>query len=260
VSEQTEPLVSIVTVVYNAADTLSETLDSVVQQTYQNIDLVIIDGGSTDRTLEIVEQYRAHVNHVSSGKDSGIYDAMNKGVRAARGEWIIFLNAGDTFASPNVLAAAFAKTRGIESADVIYGRTKLKRSPTFLDPPQILDKRYFYFETLCHQSVLAKRGLFHSVGPFSLRYRIMADREWLLRATLQSARFVRTDEVIAVWDPVGYSSANAALSARENLDLQTRYFTWLERAILPWRMRITNSGRKLKNAFAMTKAFAVDDR
>ena len=91
------PLISVITVVYNGASTLKKTIDSVAKQNYLNIEYIIIDGGSTDNTVQIIEEYSHRINFWISEKDNGIYDAMNKGIRLAKGDWIYFLNADDKF-------------------------------------------------------------------------------------------------------------------------------------------------------------------
>ena len=117
---ENKPLITIITVVYNGEDTIENTIKSVVNQTYSNIEYIIVDGGSTDRTLDIIHQYSAHIKHVISEPDHGIYDAMNKGITIATGEWINFLNSGDSFSSPEILDKIFSN-KSYNGTDIIYG-------------------------------------------------------------------------------------------------------------------------------------------
>ena len=112
---------SIITVVYNNVLTLERNIQSVLNQTYGNVEHIIIDGGSTDGTLDILRRYDDTVDYWVSEPDKGIFGAMNKGVRAATGEWVNFLNSDDFYASPYVLASTFDSSRPLESLDLIHG-------------------------------------------------------------------------------------------------------------------------------------------
>ena len=114
------PKVTVVTVTYNAADCVEMTLKSVIAQTYSNLEYIVIDGKSTDSTMDIVERYRAHISTIVSEPDKGIYDAMNKATRLASGEWIIFMNAGDVFDNPGVLRNVFTGEIK-ENSSLIFG-------------------------------------------------------------------------------------------------------------------------------------------
>src|SRR5688572_17840000 len=113
------PLVSVITVSFNAASTIQRTIDSVLALTYPNIEYIIIDGGSTDDTLNLIKQYESQIDYWLSESDNGIYDGMNKGIGAATGEWINFMNCGDRFASAHSLNF-FENIRA--DADIIYGK------------------------------------------------------------------------------------------------------------------------------------------
>ena len=113
------PKVSIITVVYNGIEFLEETIKSVIAQTYPNIEYIIVDGGSTDGTLDIIKKYEAHITKWISEPDKGIYDAMNKGIDLATGDWQNFLNAGDSFVDNNVLEKIF--TTNLENITLVYG-------------------------------------------------------------------------------------------------------------------------------------------
>ena len=113
--------ISVVTVVYNAVDKIEPTLLSVLSQDYDGIEYIVIDGGSTDGTLEVINRYRDRLSVVVSEPDNGIYDALNKGVMLASGEWIGIMNAGDAFVSADTVSCVFKSVHGIDDCDVIYG-------------------------------------------------------------------------------------------------------------------------------------------
>lgn len=120
------PKFSIITVTYNAAAVIEDTLQSVITQTYKNIEYIIIDGASTDRTMEIIGRYRKHIHTVVSEPDRGLYDAMNKGIRLATGDYVCFLNAGDELHEDDTLQLIVHSLTGLAGLpDVIYGRTAI---------------------------------------------------------------------------------------------------------------------------------------
>lgn len=238
-----QPLISIITVVCNANETINDTIQSVVNQSYKNIEYIVVDGGSKDGTIDIIQRYENKLSNWVSEKDSGIYDAMNKGIALAHGNWVIFLNSGDSFANDDVLERVVSENRD-HSVQIIYGNTRVKDTNNSLRPPKSIHKRFFFYETLCHQSVFFKREVFEKYGYFDLKYKIIADREWLLRATMQNIRYSYVDLDICIWDAAGYSSDNISLYVKENIDLRMSYFSLVERLILPWVMRYNKLRRK----------------
>lgn len=115
------PLISIITVVYNGKNDIEKTIQSVINQTYNNIEYIVIDGGSTDGTLDIIKNYEDKIDYWQSEPDAGIYDAMNKGIKLATGVWINFMNAGDIFYHSNVISNFIANSTDIKNVDVFYG-------------------------------------------------------------------------------------------------------------------------------------------
>lgn len=165
-----KPKVTIVTIVYNGVESLEETILSVINQSYTDFEYLIIDGGSTDGTLDIIKKYEKHITSWISEPDKGIFDAMNKGLQRASGEWLNFMNSGDMFYSLSVLNDIFVKDLGVY--DLIYGDVCLFDEN---------DKYFFKCKTnsykinlnaICHQSVFIKREI-HPL--FSLDYKLSAD-------------------------------------------------------------------------------------
>ena len=178
-----EPLVSVVTVCLNAAPTIAATMESIRCQAYQDLEWVVIDGGSTDGTREFLERHRAMISHLASERDGGIFDAMNKGVRAARGQWLLFLNADDELADPAVLQDMSRHLRGAsEAVAVVYGDVR------YTDGTRTWSRRFDWitrnnllFGDLCHQAVFARRSAFQALGEFDASLQLNGDYEWLLR-------------------------------------------------------------------------------
>lgn len=168
------PLVSVVTVCYNCKDEIEKTLNSVFKQTYGNIEYIIIDGGSTDGTVDIIKKHSRIISKFISEPDKGVYDAMNKGIDMASGEWINFMNAGDYFTDDKVIEEFFRKSQNMEHSDILYGDT-IVRYP-FGEYYLKAEGGHWF-----HQSIFAKASLLKSLK-FNLHYKICADHDFLMRA------------------------------------------------------------------------------
>lgn len=178
---------SIITVCYNSAQTIEDTLRSVAAQTWPEIEHILVDGGSRDGTLAIIERYRQSLSKVISEPDHGIYDAMNKGMHAATGDVIGFLNADDVYARANVLGDV-AKLMGQEHLDALFGDVEFFRP----QKPTLAVRRYssahFRPERIAwgwmpaHPALFLRREVFQKVGLFRTDYRIAGDFEFIARA------------------------------------------------------------------------------
>lgn len=173
------PKITIVTVTYNCKDELEKTILSVINQNYQNIEYIIIDGASTDGTLDLIQKYKNNITKVVSEPDKGIYDAMNKAISLATGQWINFLNAGDIYANNNVISNLFYLTDIPSKIKILYGQTKLiyQNSKCKFHNTAKLDeikKVISKYQPYTHQAV------FYEISNkadclFNLKYRICAD-------------------------------------------------------------------------------------
>ena len=198
--------ISIITVCLNCAAQLEQTINSVLNQNYNNIEYIIVDGVSTDGTLEIAKKYESkHKNiKVYSSKDKGIYDAMNKGISYASGDYVFFLNAGDTFYSKTVIKDIVKNTSPDD--EVIYGNVnygdKITEYPTRLNLFYLV-----YLERMvCHQGLFVKRNILKD-NLFDLDYRICADRDLLIRLKKSHKKFKFIPNVIiSNYDTNGVSS------------------------------------------------------
>ncbi len=181
---ETQPLVSVITVCRNAAATLEACLASVAAQTWPRTEHIVIDGASTDGTAAIIERHRTRLAVVVSEPDRGLYDAMNKGVARAGGEFVIFLNADDVFAGPDALRDAMRDIARQPDGDVYYGAIEVvmgaaRHCHTPPPPDQALEE--MVLGCLPHQATLARRAVFERTGLFDLRWRRHADYDWWLK-------------------------------------------------------------------------------
>ncbi|MBB5688885.1 glycosyltransferase [Roseomonas alkaliterrae] len=205
-----KPLVSVVTVCRNAAATLQACLESVAAQTWPAVEHIVIDGVSTDGTLAMLEAWRPRLAVLVSEPDSGLYDAMNKGVARARGEFVLFLNADDLFAGPDALRDAMAAIAADPGGDVYYGSLEVRiggERHVYAPPPPEKAAEEMVLGCLPHQATLARRAVFERTGPFDLRWRRHADYAWWLAVIGDpEIRLRRIPTVIASFAMGGASS------------------------------------------------------
>ena len=215
-----DPLFSIITVTWNAAAVIEPTLTSVQRQTSSDYEMLIIDGASTDDTLDIVRRASIASLRVFSEPDEGLYDAMNKGIARARGRYLIFLNAGDSFASDTVLARL--AQLAADSPGVIYGQTQLvderrnvigKRHLTA--PKHLTANSFLNGMVVCHQAFVARRDL---VPPYDLQYHLSADYDWCIKVLNRSAA-----NAYAGKDPIISYLADGMTTRHHRASLLERY-------------------------------------
>ncbi len=214
--------ISIVTICKNAKLIIEKTLKSVVSQSFDNYEYIIQDGLSNDNTLEIVKKYQRNNMYIYSEKDEGIYDAMNKAVTHCKGEWIIFMNAGDIFYNENVLSDIFSRKIDGE-AKIIYGHTmycfESKFSIISNHNIQFLNREVCY----CHQSILAKRELLMK-NAFNTKYSILADYEWLIRMWISGIQFKQVNCIISKYMRNGLSAKAMLKTSQEETEIHNLYF------------------------------------
>lgn len=231
------PKFSIITVTYNAAAVIEDTLQSVITQTYKNIEYIIVDGASTDRTMEIIGRYRKHIHTVVSEPDRGLYDAMNKGIRLATGDYVCFLNAGDELHEDDTLQLIVHSLTGLTGLpDVIYGRTAIVDEEGHflrmrrLEPPENLTWHSFRQGMLvCHQAFFARRD--HAV-PYDLRYRFSADFDWCIRVMKQSQTLHNTRLTLIDYLNEGMTTRNHRASLAERFRIMCRHYGYVQTALL----------------------------
>lgn len=211
------PKLSIIIATFNAAKTLSVAMDSVMNQTFQDWECIIVDGASKDNTIEIVKSYvnRDFRFRYISEPDKGIYDAFNKGWKMAKGEWIYYLGADDELL-PKSLELLFLSDIGI--AEVVYGNVVYKTKKGLLHKKSETKYDLIRKHMLCsHQAMLMKRELISEMEGFNLKYKISADFDLVLRSYLHSKVFKYIDLNIAVFDCMGVSGGIGAAKDAYNL-------------------------------------------
>ncbi len=219
------PKVSIITVVFNARATLERTIQSIQRLDYPLVEYIVVDGGSTDGTLQLIHQYEEQIDQWISEPDKGLYDAMNKGLRMATGDYVWFINAGDEVAAPEVLTRLFERACG---ADIYYGDTMIvdlegnEIGHRRLSPPVNLTWKDFRRGMLVsHQSVLVAR---HLASPYDLRYRFSADYDWVLSALKRAKQVVNGHMVLSRFLDGGLTKKNILPGLKERFNIMIKNF------------------------------------
>ena len=227
------PKFSIITVTYNAGKVLEDTIQSVVFQTYRNVEYIIVDGGSTDNTLEIANKYRDRITKVISEPDKGLYDAMNKGIRLATGDYLCFLNAGDELHENETLQRIVHTLNGNKLPDVIYGETAIvDEQGHFLHmrrlsaPERLHWKSFKQGMLVCHQAFFARREL--AINQlYDLQYRFSADFDWCIRIMKQSQYLHNTGLTLIDYLNEGMTTRNHKASLKERFRIMAKHYGWI---------------------------------
>lgn len=217
-SQSKHPLFTVITAVFNGADRLESTIQSVLSQRYADVEYIVIDGGSTDATLDILRQYEKSIDHWVSEPDSGVYDAFNKGCRLRTGLWTIFLGAGDLLYDADVFAAMADVLQGIGSEpEIVYGKVSLTTADkvpveTLNAPWNQMQGRWKSGRPMLphHQGVFHRDRILMTATPFDVSYRIAADSK-LLYSSIQRTEPVFSD-IVVTSASVGGVSTNVRLS------------------------------------------------
>jgi len=231
-----ETIITIATVCFNSKNTIKRTIKSVDEQDYKSIEHLFIDGASTDGTKQIIEQYRSFSKHeviLISEKDKGLYDAMNKAIRMARGEYIVFLNAGDKLHDPSTISKVIS-TIGNNKAGVVYGETDIvDNEGNFIQhrrlkaPETLTSKSFLNGMLVCHQSFyanceIAKRTL------YNLNYRFSADVDWCIRimkeAESEGLPMLNTNQVLTDYLSEGMTTKNHRASLIERFKVMSSHY------------------------------------
>lgn len=204
---------SIITINYNNKNGLIKTFESINNQTWSDFEYIVIDGGSTDGGKDLIEK-NSKVNYWVSEKDSGVYNAMNKGIRKASGDYIIFMNSGDFFYDDTVLEKV--QQRLTSDIDILYGDSVYFNDAGYRRvevPPKKLTFSFFYSGGINHQAVFIKRKLFHDYFFYNEEYKICADWEFFIVAIcLYNSTYKHLEETICYYDFSGISADPENLS------------------------------------------------
>lgn len=221
------PKISVVTVCFNAADCIEKTILSVINQTYKNIEYIIIDGGSTDGTVDIIKKYADCIDYWVSEPDKGIYDAMNKGIKVATGEWINFMNAGDCFGNMNILQQMEKEITSdirILRGNIIriYPKYKIKSVGVIKQDPKLID---MFDNTFHHQACLIQTSLFEEYGIYSTDYKLCSDWKFFFDCVVLykvKSKYINID--VANFQMGGASSENSILYQKEREKYLTKVY------------------------------------
>lgn len=224
-----KPKFSIITVTYNAAAVVEPTLRSIISQSYDNYEFILVDGGSSDDTVSKVLDSGIKVSHIVSERDKGLYDAMNKGIKLATGDYLCFLNAGDSFHTPDVLEKMVEAIDGEALLpDVLYGETavvddkrQFVRMRRLQAPEQLHWTSFKQGMLVCHQAFFARRGI---APEYNLDYRYSADVDWCIRVMKRAKKMLNVKITIIDYLQDGLSIQNHRASLMERFNIMCKHY------------------------------------
>lgn len=224
-----KPKFSIITITYNAASVIEPTLASVAAQSYRNFEYLLIDGGSTDDTVAKAKASGIEFAHIVSERDNGLYDAMNKGIKLAKGDYLCFLNAGDAFHSSDTLERIVAAIPdGNSLPDILYGETAevdekrcFVRMRRLSVPEKLHWKSFKQGMLVCHQAFYARRDL---APLYDLKYRLSADVDWCIKIMKRSENMVNVGFTVVDYLQNGLSLQNHRASLIERFKIMCRHY------------------------------------
>lgn len=220
-----QPKLSVITIVFNNVRDIERTILSVVNQSYSNIEYVVIDGGSVDGTLEILNKYNPRISTVISETDNGIYDAMNKGLANATGDYVLFMNSGDEIYAPDTVEKIFSTQ---PDADIYYGETEMfdenwkslgqRRHKA---PLQFTWKDFKHGMSISHQAIYIRRAI---TTLYDTNYKLSADIDWILRAAKKAKNIVNTNRYVAKYLVGGMSKKRHRQSLIERFHIFSNHY------------------------------------
>ena len=245
---------SIITINFNNCSGLNKTIESVISQTFNDYEWIVIDGGSTDGSRELLEQYANHFSYWVSEKDNGVYNAMNKGIKVARGEYILFLNSGDWLADKDVLYFVFSCPH---SADILYGYMRCHSVDGPLGNEGMMKPTLYWYDfignTLPHQSSFIAKRLFDRFGLYDETYRIASDNKFFIRAIVwEKSTYEFIPHLISVFEGGGLS-ANDDRFVERDVRLRNEMFPKL---VIDDRQEMITL-RKIKSHRVLRKLYSV---
>jgi glycosyltransferase involved in cell wall biosynthesis len=220
-----QPKLSIITIVFNNARDIERTMLSVLDQTYPNIEYVVIDGGSTDGTLAIIKKYESRITKLVSEKDEGIYDAMNKGLAIATGDYVLFMNSGDELYNKDTVTSVFATA---DNADIYYGETEMINDAgenlgqrRHKAPAKLTWKSFKYGMSVSHQAIYIKWSL---TQPYDREYQLSADIDWIINAIKKAKKIANVNQYVAKYLVGGMSKKKHRQSLKERFEIMKHHY------------------------------------
>ena len=219
------PKLTVITIVYNNVRDIERTINSVINQTYKKIEYIIIDGKSTDGTLAIIEKYKERISKIVSEPDKGIYDAMNKGLALATGDYVLFMNSGDEIYDEHTVEDVLNTAPG---ADIYYGETEMyndnweslgKRRHEA--PDQFDWKSFKYGMSISHQAIYVRRSI---TSPYDLNYKYSSDIDWIIKAAKKASNIVNVHRYVAKYLVGGMSKKKHRESLKERFKIFSKYY------------------------------------
>ena len=224
-----EPKFSIITITFNASSVIEPTLRSVKEQSYRNFEYLLIDGASTDDTVAKAKASGIEFAHIVSERDKGLYDAMNKGIKLAKGDYLCFLNAGDAFHAPDTLEKIAAVAASYdELPHVLYGETaevdeqrQFVRMRRLQAPEKLTWKSFRHGMLVCHQAFYARRD----IAPlYDMQYRLSADVDWCIKVMKRSSNLVNVHQTVVDYLQNGISLQYHRASLMERFRIMCRHY------------------------------------
>jgi glycosyltransferase involved in cell wall biosynthesis len=220
-----QPKLSVITIVYNNVKDIERTMLSVLNQTCPNIEYILIDGASTDGTKDIIYKYKSRLAQFISEPDKGIYDAMNKGLSLATGDYVLFMNSGDEVYAPETFTEVFETA---DAADIYYGETEMFNEQweslgqrRHCTPETFNWQSFKYGMNISHQAIYVKRNI---AEPFDLKYKYSADIDWIIKAAKNASSIVNTHIYVAKYLVGGISKKKHLASLKERFRIFTKYY------------------------------------
>ena len=221
--------VSIITVCYNSQDTIEETIRCVARQTYDNIEYIIVDGASTDNTLQIIDKYKDTINILVSELDTGVYNAMNKGIKTASGNLLFFLNSDDVFINESVVEK-FVEEAKKNTAGLLLGNILMLNKYTgemYYENHKIVDKIRLMTSSIFHPATFFKKEVFEKYGLYNENNKIVSDYEWYVNYLQTGGDYKYIDLPVSIFSLGGLSSneKNKVLHLKEYAEVKNKYFS-----------------------------------
>lgn len=222
-SNENAPLFSIITVVYNGEQHLEQTITSVINQKFNNLEYIIIDGGSIDGSLEIIEKYSDYIDYWVSESDNGIYEAMNKGIQLAGGDLIALLNADD-FYELDALEKISELYNSSKTEAIYFGNNYIIQDDLSLKYKNYATQEFSKGMAICHQAMFVHRNIYREVGAYSIFYQYASDYDLVLRAAEKKVGFIFLDEFIVNYRNTGRTSISYKTSLNEAREINRHHY------------------------------------